>query len=230
MPVLYDQHWTKPRALVERRLRLEVTEKLRPDGSVAMPLDPASVAAAIDMLRAEQVESVAICLLHSYANPAHEHAVADAVRAALPERRDLGQQRDPAGDQGVSAHQHDRDQRLCAAGGARLHHRAGRTAARARDRCAVATDAVEWRARLRRIRRRIAPAHIIESGPAAGVVGGAALAGETERAAHHHVRHGRHHREGRPRRERRGAARRKRSRSAAASWPDRACWSARAIC
>ena len=51
MPVLYDLHWTKPRALVERRLRLEVIEKLRPDGSVAMPLDAASVAAAIDMLR-----------------------------------------------------------------------------------------------------------------------------------------------------------------------------------
>ncbi len=38
MPVLYDLHWTKPRALVERRLRLEVIEKLRPDGSVALPL------------------------------------------------------------------------------------------------------------------------------------------------------------------------------------------------
>lgn len=84
MPVLYDQHWTKPLALVERRLRLEVTEKLRPDGSVAQPLDFASVAAAIDRLRSERVESVAICLLHSYANPAHERAVADAVSAALP--------------------------------------------------------------------------------------------------------------------------------------------------
>ena len=81
MPVLYDLHWTKPRALVERRLRLEVVEKLRPDGSVATPLDPASVATAIDMLRAEQVQSVAICLLHSYANAAHERAVAEAVRS-----------------------------------------------------------------------------------------------------------------------------------------------------
>ena len=43
MPVLYDIGWTKPRALVERRLRLEVTEKMRPDGSVAVPLDPASL-------------------------------------------------------------------------------------------------------------------------------------------------------------------------------------------
>ena len=51
MPVLYDHRWTKPLALVERRLRLEVTEKLRPDGSVSVPLDLASVAAAIDRLR-----------------------------------------------------------------------------------------------------------------------------------------------------------------------------------
>ncbi len=84
MPRLYDMHWQKPPALVERRLRLEVTEKMRPDGSVSVPLDAASVAAAIATLRAERVDAVAVCLLHGYANPAHEQAVADAVRAALP--------------------------------------------------------------------------------------------------------------------------------------------------
>ncbi len=47
MPRLYDLHWDKPRALVERRLRREVRQKIRPDGSVAVPLDAASVAAAI---------------------------------------------------------------------------------------------------------------------------------------------------------------------------------------
>src|SRR6185312_1784864 len=56
MPVLYDLHWTKPRALVERRLRLEVVEKLRPDGSISVPLDMQSVAAAIEMLRREEVQ------------------------------------------------------------------------------------------------------------------------------------------------------------------------------
>jgi len=84
MPVLYDMSWTKPRALVERRLRLEVGEKLRPDGSVAEKLDRASLDAAIAMLKAERIESVAICLLHSYANPAHEQDVAAAVRDAIP--------------------------------------------------------------------------------------------------------------------------------------------------
>ncbi len=85
MPVLYDITWTKPLALVERRLRLEVTEKLRPDGGVIQPLDPASLDAVIATLKAERIESVAICLLHSYANPAHEQAVAAAVRAAIPD-------------------------------------------------------------------------------------------------------------------------------------------------
>ena len=85
MPVLYDIGWTKPRALVERRLRLEVTEKMRPDGSVAVPLDLDSLEPVIAMLRAENVVSVAICLLHSYANPAHERDVAREVRDALPD-------------------------------------------------------------------------------------------------------------------------------------------------
>jgi N-methylhydantoinase A len=85
MPRLYDIAWQKPPPLVERRLRLEVIEKIRADGSVAVPLDEASVAAAIARLRSEEVEAVAVCLLHSYANPAHEQAVARAVRAALPD-------------------------------------------------------------------------------------------------------------------------------------------------
>jgi len=85
MPRLYDMHWTKPPALVERRLRLEVREKMRPDGSVGIPLDIDSLEACLAILRAEAVASVAICLLHSYANPAHERLVADAVRQAMPE-------------------------------------------------------------------------------------------------------------------------------------------------
>ena len=175
MPVLYDLHWTKPPALVERRLRLEVIEKLRPDGSVALPLDAVSVAAAIDMLRREHVQSVAICLLHSYANPAHERAVADAVRAALPEV--------------AISISHEILPEI------KEYPRTSTTVINAYVQPVVRAYVTSLAARLRELGiaaplqlmqsngglasaefAAIAPAHIIESGPAAGVVGGAALA------------------------------------------------------
>lgn len=84
MPRLYDINWTKPVPLVSRHLRLEVVERIRPDGSVAIRLDPASLAACIRTIRDEGVTSVAVCLLHSYANPEHERVVAAAIQAILP--------------------------------------------------------------------------------------------------------------------------------------------------
>jgi N-methylhydantoinase A len=85
MPRLYDIGWTKPPPLVPRQLRLEVEEKTRPDGSIAVPIDPLSVAAAIRTLREAGVQSVAVCLLHSYANATHEKVVAGALRAMVPD-------------------------------------------------------------------------------------------------------------------------------------------------
>lgn len=83
-PARYDLRLPAPEPLIPRRLRLGVRERLRPDGAVEVPLDAASLDAAIATLRAEGVEAVAICFLHSWAAPAHEHAAAEAVRAALP--------------------------------------------------------------------------------------------------------------------------------------------------
>ncbi len=141
-----------------------------------MPLDRASVDAAIDMLRArtggKRRDLPAALLRQSGARTRGGRCGARGAAGC----RDFGQPRDPAGDQGISAHQHDGDQCLCAAGGARLCHRACRAAARSRHRCATATHAVEWRPWRPPNSPPLAPAHIIESGPAAGVVGGAALA------------------------------------------------------
>ena len=175
MPVLYDLHWTKPRALVERRLRLEVIEKLRPDGSVATPLDAASVAAAINMLRREDVQSVAICLLHSYANPAHERAVADAVRAALPDvaisvsHEILPEIKEypRTSTTVINAYVQPVVRAYVTSLAARLHT-LGIEAPLQLMQSNGGLASVEFAS--------IAPAHIIESGPAAGVVGGAALA------------------------------------------------------
>ncbi|WP_137127177.1 hydantoinase/oxoprolinase family protein [Roseomonas sp. HF4] len=83
-PARYDLRLPAAPALVARRLRLPVRERLRPDGRVEIPLDRASLDAAIATLRAEAVEAVAVCFLHSWRDDAHERLAAEAVRAALP--------------------------------------------------------------------------------------------------------------------------------------------------
>jgi N-methylhydantoinase A len=73
-----------PPPLVPRHLRLPVVERLDSAGAVLTPWEPASVERALDTLAAQQVEAVAICFMHAYANDAHERAVAGRVRARLP--------------------------------------------------------------------------------------------------------------------------------------------------
>lgn len=84
MPRLYDLSWEKPPPLVERALRLEVDERLDHTGAVIRPLDEAGAAAAIDALVAQGAQSVAVCLLHSYANPAHEARLGELLRQRAP--------------------------------------------------------------------------------------------------------------------------------------------------
>ncbi len=82
-----DVYGLKPRrepALIPRDRRFEVTERMRAEGTVAQAPDPASIAAAMDAIGAAGAETVAICLLHATANPAHEQALRDAVAAAHP--------------------------------------------------------------------------------------------------------------------------------------------------
>lgn len=83
VPDLYNLDYVKPKPLVPRQLRLEVGERMGPLGEVRVPLDEASVRAAAQRLRRADVESVAICLLHAYANPAHEQRVKEIVREAF---------------------------------------------------------------------------------------------------------------------------------------------------
>ena len=83
-PDRYNLRMTPPAPLVPRRLRLPVTERIRADGSVETPLDPASLGAAIDRLREAEIQAVAICFLHAWRNPAHEQHAAAEVRRRLP--------------------------------------------------------------------------------------------------------------------------------------------------
>src|SRR5262249_4124437 len=73
-----------PPPLVPRRLRLPIRERIDAQGEVLVPLDEASVARAIEALAAEQVEAVAVGLLHSFTNPDHERRVGDAIARRLP--------------------------------------------------------------------------------------------------------------------------------------------------
>ncbi|HEV8529895.1 MAG TPA: hydantoinase/oxoprolinase family protein [Methylomirabilota bacterium] len=81
---LYDLDFERPAPLVPRRLRLEVGERMSHLGEVITTLDRSSVEMAIDRLAGEGIESVAVCLLHAYANPAHEQAIGALVRERAP--------------------------------------------------------------------------------------------------------------------------------------------------
>jgi N-methylhydantoinase A len=83
-PSLYDTQFEKPRPLVPRDRAVGVVERLGPGGEVVTPLDERSVRDAAAVLRREQVESVAVCLLHAYVNPEHELRVGAILAEELP--------------------------------------------------------------------------------------------------------------------------------------------------
>ncbi|MCX5495869.1 hydantoinase/oxoprolinase family protein [Kaistia dalseonensis] len=78
---MYNLFWKQPEPLVPRHRRLEVVERIKADGSVYRPLDEASVAPALAALVAEGVDTIAVCLINAYANPAHELRVEELLRA-----------------------------------------------------------------------------------------------------------------------------------------------------
>jgi N-methylhydantoinase A len=85
MPRLYDLAWEKPKPLVERYLRIGVDERIDSNGEIEKALDPADAEAAVDTLLAQGVEAIAVCLLNSYANPTHELMLKDVIRRKAQE-------------------------------------------------------------------------------------------------------------------------------------------------
>jgi N-methylhydantoinase A len=83
IPVLYDIQYDLPPPLVPRRLRFEVSERLGPRGERWAELDEESLASVAEALAGADVEAVAIALLHSYVDDAHERRVEEVVRAAV---------------------------------------------------------------------------------------------------------------------------------------------------
>src|SRR5690606_24482086 len=84
-PDLYDLQVDKPVALVRRRDRLEVPERMRHDGQAETPLDEDATRAAIEQLLAHDIEAVAVCFLYSYLYPQHEQRVGELLREMAPD-------------------------------------------------------------------------------------------------------------------------------------------------
>jgi N-methylhydantoinase A len=175
MPRLYDLRWEKPEPLVPRYLRREVAERLDAKGGVAMPIDTGEVEAAIDFLLAQKVEVIAVAMLHSYANPVHEQRVREiAARRAPGVRVCLSAEVLP------EIREYERTSTAVINGYllpvvqgylSRLRNGLDRIAVRApilimQSGGGLTTDAVAAEF----------PVHIVESGPAAGVMGAQAVA------------------------------------------------------
>jgi N-methylhydantoinase A len=182
IPTLYDLGYEKPPPLVPRRRRYEVRGRLGPDGQTWEELDEAAVRALADRLRDDDVEAVAISLINAYADPRHELRVAEILREelgdsvyvsrssdVLPEIREYERTSTTV----VNAYIAPIVRRYLSSLVERLRSREIDAPIRVMQSgggTATLTAAV----------RR--PAHIIESGPAAGVIGCARLARLTETA------------------------------------------------
>ena len=85
VPRLYDPLYVRPPPLAPRNLRFEISERMGPRGDVRIPLAEAEIPDLIKRIATAEVEAVAVCFLHSYANPDHERIVGAAFRRALPD-------------------------------------------------------------------------------------------------------------------------------------------------
>ena len=83
-PLMYDLRARRTAPLVPRELRFEVRERMRFDGTVQAPLDRSGLAAVIDAIRDAGVQAVAVGLLHSYANSLHEREIGEELARRLP--------------------------------------------------------------------------------------------------------------------------------------------------
>ncbi|SDD06024.1 N-methylhydantoinase A [Paenibacillus sp. UNCCL117] len=84
-PSLYDFFKEKPAPVIPGHLRLEVEERLYADGSKRKALNKESLHAAIEQLKRDGVQSVAVCFLFSYLNPEHEKEAVEEIRRLFPE-------------------------------------------------------------------------------------------------------------------------------------------------
>lgn len=84
-PDFFNLLYAKPTPFVPRHLRREISERITFEGRIHTPLNSSRLESIIKDFQSEGVEAIAICLLHSYANPIHEIAVYNEIRRLWPE-------------------------------------------------------------------------------------------------------------------------------------------------
>lgn len=84
-PHMYDILYQKLPVLIPRHLRKEVPERIDAQGKVLLPLDDKQTRNIVVDLKQKGVKAIAVCLLHSYANPEHEIRVREIIREVFPE-------------------------------------------------------------------------------------------------------------------------------------------------
>lgn len=85
-PEAYNIFFHRPRPLVPRHLTFEVRERMNSSGDVLLALDTVQLKEIAEKLRAENIQTVAVSFLHSYANPTHEQQAGEILRSQLPDR------------------------------------------------------------------------------------------------------------------------------------------------
>jgi len=84
-PDMYNSLCEKPRAFIQRRHRFEVRERMDHTGNVLRALEPHDVQMAAKACKDAGINSLAVCYLHSYANPDHERRTRDILHETYPE-------------------------------------------------------------------------------------------------------------------------------------------------
>ncbi len=86
--VVYDMFYRKAEPLISRDMVFEAGERMAADGSVVAALHAGEAEALIDeLVKTRDVESIAVCLLHAYANPAHERMIGEIIQRKYPQVR-----------------------------------------------------------------------------------------------------------------------------------------------
>ena len=174
-PTLYDVFYDKPKPLVPRWRCIGVPERIGPDGAVLTPLDEATVAAAARQLHADGVEAIAVAFLHAYRDSTHERQAAAVIARAVP-----GLPVVLSSDVCPEYREYPRTSTTVV--NAVLQPRVGPYISRLEERlaaqglCAGLHLMTSSGGIIAAATARALPVHLVESGPAAGVIGAAFVA------------------------------------------------------